>query len=288
MPAESRVPSCVMATALAIACVVGCSATGGGDGTPSDDAGSESSNDDSIADSLIDTSPSDAGSPDSSSGDTRPPADTGSVADTAAAVDTAPVDTGVVVDTAPPPPTSLDLHDCPLTDNPTGVADWPVTTTITSVEFEPGGVDGVHVEFDKRDGAGRWPDITPPGWTGPLQYTLGFCERIGGKWYGSAAIQFWYGLNEMGGNVAQDIVTKTQCTAFGLGSSCQVAKNWYYDGRWGALAGYQPATDEIIGVFVAAGNLRGVHDDGSQSPVHERSNVVLVKMPGLAGAKYTF
>ena len=48
-----------------------------------------------------------------------------------------------------------------------------------------------------------------------------------------------------------------------------------------------PATGETIGVFVVAGNLRGV-TDGSQSPVHERSNVVLVPMPGFGGARYTF
>ena len=63
-------------------------------------------------------------------------------------------------------------------------------------------------------------------------------------------------------------------------------RDWYYDGRWGNLAGYQPATGELIGVFVVAGNLRGVKD-GSQSPVKERSNVVLVKMPDINGAKYT-
>ena len=68
----------------------------------------------------------------------------------------------------------------------------------------------------------------------------------------------------------------------------QVAKNWYYDGRWGAMAGYQPAAGEMIGVFVVAGNVRGVTDDGTQSPVRERSNVVLVPMPTAAGAKYTF
>jgi hypothetical protein len=142
-------------------------------------------------------------------------------------------------------------------------------------------------EFSKRDGAGSWPDVTPPGWTGSLEYTMGMVEFINGKCYASAAVEFWRGLPASGGNVAQDIVTKGQCTAFGAGSTCQVAKNWYYDGRWGNLAGYQPATGEIIGIFVVAGNLRGV-TDGSQSPVQERSDVVLMPMPPLAGAKYTF
>jgi hypothetical protein len=182
----------------------------------------------------------------------------------------------------PPPPKELDLHEATLFDNPPDLADWPITTTITEVDFSN---DGVHVEFSKRDD-GTWPDIVPPGWTGPLEYTLGMAEKIDGAWYASAAIEFWRNLYAEGGNVASDIVTLGQCTAFGHGSSCQVAKNWYYDGRWGNLAGYQPATGETIGIFVVAGNLRGVKD-GSQSPVKERSNVVLVKMPDVNGAKYT-
>ena len=184
-------------------------------------------------------------------------------------------------------PTTLDLHDVTLFDNPADLADWPVTTTITRVDFQQNGGGGVHVEFSLRDGAGSWPDITPPGWDGPLQYTVGLVEFIDGHWYGSAAIQFWRGLDASGGNVAVDVSTMMQCTAFGHDSTCQIARNWYYDGRWGALANYQPATGEIIGVFVVAGNVRVV-PDGSQSPVRERSNVVLVRMPDASGASYSF
>ncbi len=170
------------------------------------------------------------------------------------------------------PPKELDLHEATLFDNPSDMANWAVTTKITEVDFQPNGKDGVRIVFDKKDGPGRWPDITPPGWDGPLQYTLGVAEKIDGKWYASAAIQFWYGLEQSGGNVALDN---------------QIAKNWYYDGRWGKLQGRQPATGEIVGVFVVAGNLRGVKD-GSQSPVHERSNVVLVPFPDVNGATDKF
>lgn len=183
-------------------------------------------------------------------------------------------------------PSSLDLHDVTLHDNPATLADWPVTTLITSVTFRPGD-DGVEIAFSKRDGPGSWPDVTPPGWDGPLEYTLGIAENINGQWHASAAIQFWRGLQSSGGNVASDPSSKGQCSKFGQASSCQVAVNWYYDARWGALAGRQPATGEQIGIFVVAGNVRGVKD-GSQSPVQERSNVVLVKMPDVNGAQYTF
>jgi hypothetical protein len=172
-----------------------------------------------------------------------------------------------------PPPTMLDLNQATIYDNPPDLASWPVTTMITDVEFQYNGQDGVHVEFSKRSD-GTWPDVVPPGWMGPLEYTLGMAEFIDGQWYASAAIQFWRGLDQSGGNVALDN---------------QVAKNWYYDGRWGKLAGRQPQPGELIGIFVAAGNLRGVTaDDPNQSPVMERSNVVLVPFPGVNGAKYTF
>jgi hypothetical protein len=218
---------------------------------------------------------------------------TDSAIETMTTVDTAVVDTMMVVDTyeaavdTAPPKTTLDLHEATLFDNPKDLADWPETTKITAVVFQTGSAEGVRLEFSKRDGDGSWPDITPPGWDGPLQYTVGLAQYIDGKWYASAAIQYWRGLDASGGNVATDITSKEQCTMFGYGSNCQVAKNWYYDGRWGKLEGRQPATGEIIGVFVVAGNVRGV-TDGSQSPVKERSNVVLVKMPDASGAKYTF
>lgn len=171
--------------------------------------------------------------------------------------------------TGAPPVTAIDLHDAILHDNPANVADWPITTTITRLEFREG---GAYVEFSKKDGDGRWPDIVPPGWEGPLQYTLGLVERIDGQWHGSAAMQYWYGLDVQGGNVAVDD---------------QIAVNWYYDGRWGEMAGYQPALGETVGVFIVAGNTRGVLD-GSQSPVQERSDVVVVPFPGPEGAVHDF
>jgi hypothetical protein len=159
-----------------------------------------------------------------------------------------------------------------LYSNAPDLADWPVTTTLTEVDFTN---DGVALTFSKQDGADRWPDVVPPGWGGPLQYTIGMVECIGGQWYGSAVVEVWYGLPAAGGNVALND---------------QVAVNWYYDAiRWGLLAGRQPATGETIGIFVAAGNLRNISsDDPAQSPVMERSNVVLVPMPDVNGATHSF
>jgi hypothetical protein len=161
----------------------------------------------------------------------------------------------------------MDLSEAVILNNPPDLASWKVSTQITLIRIGP---NDIHVEFSKSAGAGRWPDITPPGWKGPLQYTLGMAEYIGGKWVASAPIQFWYGLAASGGPPGQ------------------IRKNWFYDaGRWGPLAARQPGVGEKVGFFVVAGNVRGVLD-GSQSPVHERSNVVVVPMPGSAGKTYTF
>jgi hypothetical protein len=69
--------------------------------------------------------------------------------------------------------TTLDLHQATLIDNPPDLADWPVSTNITEVAFQYMGMDGVHVQFSKQNGADRWPDVIPPGFQGALQYTLG-------------------------------------------------------------------------------------------------------------------
>jgi hypothetical protein len=163
---------------------------------------------------------------------------------------------------------ALDLRDARILNNPPDLAAWPVTTEITTLEIRP---TGIHVEFSKREGPGRWPDITPPGWKGPLQYTLGMALFIDGHWYASAPIQLWHGLDESGGEPGG------------------YARNWFYDTtRWGPMSGHQPVAGEKIGIFVVAGNVRNLTDGGSQSPVKERSNVVVVPMPKSGGAVYNF
>ncbi len=144
-------------------------------------------------------------------------------------------------------------------NSPTDLASWTVSTAITSVVF---GGDGTSVQFSKKDGPGRWPDVTPPGWNGPLEYTLGMCLNIGGQWDCSAVIEVWNGLDPVGGPPSQ------------------IGLNWFYDPvRWGPMAGHQPAPGETVGVFVCEGDCRN-NTAGSSSPLRERSNVVLVKFPG--------
>jgi hypothetical protein len=168
------------------------------------------------------------------------------------------------------PPDVVDLSQATVYNSPPDVASWPATTMITTLDIE---MQGFQVLFDKRDGPGSWPDYTPPGFGGPIEYTLWSVERIGGKWQTSGVIQIWRDPSDglwIGGNPS------------GL------AIDWYYDpGRWGPLSGYQPAVGEPVGFFVTAGNARNVTAPGATS-VLERSNVVIVPFPADTGATFTF
>jgi hypothetical protein len=152
----------------------------------------------------------------------------------------------------------INMSAAAIYNSPSDLASWNVSTAITSVNFLG---DGISVQFSKKDGAGRWPDVTPPGWDGPLEYTLGMCLNISGQWDCSAVIQVWNGLDPAGGPPS------------GIG------QNWFYDPlRWGPMTGHQPAHGETIGIFVCEGDCRN-NTKGDLSPLRERSNVVLVKFP---------
>jgi hypothetical protein len=140
------------------------------------------------------------------------------------------------------------------------VSSWPATATITMLEFRP---TGVHVEHSKQTGADSWPDFTPPGWDGPLQYTLWIFLQIHGAWHGSGCIQFWRTCQENGGPPEE------------------FAKNWYYAAdRWAPMTGHQPAPGELVGFMVSAGDAR----NRGVISVQERSNIVTIPFPVSGGA----
>lgn len=137
-------------------------------------------------------------------------------------------------------------------DNP-NIGRWSETAAITRVDFSQG---YVVVDFDKRQGGGRWPSVPfGDGKGGTIQYCLGMCFFIEGKWQCSAAIQFWDGRELEAGGRADEI---------GI--------NWYYDGRWGSMAGHQPAPGELVAIFVANGNVR----DSMSWGIEQRSNFLLL------------
>lgn len=152
----------------------------------------------------------------------------------------------------------FDMRQASIWDNPQDLGSWAETSQITSVQFTD---SAFLVDFDKRNGPGRWPDV---GFgAGALEYTLGMCVNIQGQWNCSATVQFWSG---------RDLEASGRPDEIGI--------NWWYDSRWGALKGYQPAFGETVGIFAAAGNLR----DNGNVITKERTNVVLMPF----GGSYTF
>lgn len=165
------------------------------------------------------------------------------------------------------PPDAIDLSQATVYNSPSDIASWPVTAAITQLTMAAPDF-GLSFEFTKKD---SWPDYTPPGWAGSLEYTVWAVVNVNGHWYTSGFIQMWRGRASTGAPLL----------TIPPGSSVNnFAKNWAYDSRWGAMSysvsGYQPHAGETVGFFVSAGNARGV---GSVTSVRERSNVVTVALP---------
>lgn len=157
---------------------------------------------------------------------------------------------------------AFQIHDSP------DVRAWPVSTQLTKLTI---GAKGVHVEFSKQSGIGRWPDQRY-SWLKPgdsLQYTLWMACFIKDAWHAAGVIEFWAGLQENGGDLTRDR---------------QVAVNWFYDSRWGPLHNYQPSPGEIVAFFVTCGDQRGTAK--GDSILDERSNVVTIRFPAQAGTVF--
>ena len=163
--------------------------------------------------------------------------------------------------TPSPSPVDLDQMNLGLAtvyNSPRDVASWPITTRITRLEMV-GCNGGLAMTFDAQN---TWPDYTPPGWDGPLQYTVWAVVNVNGQWTTAGYIQFWRGRENTGAPI--------------LPLSCGFPVNWAYDGRWGPMNGYRPSVGEAMGFFVTAGD--GRNTDGVTS-LRERSNVVVVPLP---------
>jgi hypothetical protein len=152
---------------------------------------------------------------------------------------------------------SFDLSAAQIVNAP-DVRQWPVTAALTQISF-----DGsmTSVAFTKKNGPGRWPDITPKGWDGPLQYTLWLFVKNGDQWVGSGFIQFWNGREGSGSPSDPDVPSVYH-------------KNWFYAERWRPINGHGPIQPgEKIGLMVTSGNAR---DSAGPFGPSERSNVVVI------------
>ena len=136
--------------------------------------------------------------------------------------------------------------------NAPDIRNWPATATITGIHIAQ---SNMRVDFTKRDGPTRWPDITPPGFAGPIEYTVWLFLNINGQWVGSGFIQMWNGRDGVGD------------------APSDFAANWYYGSRWSPMQTHGPIQPgEQIGILVTSGNAR---DNGGPYGPSERSNLVL-------------
>ena len=129
----------------------------------------------------------------------------------------------------------VDIRTAVVWNSPGDVASWPATTSITSLTMRPSSAPepGLSFAFSARS---TWPDYTPPGWDGPLQYTVWAGVKINGVWNISGIIQMWRERAATGAPLLTDF-----------------ARNWVYDGRWGAMQGYQPSIGEAYMIRPGAG-----------------------------------
>ena len=159
---------------------------------------------------------------------------------------------------SPIAPDQLNLSLATVYNSPGDIASWAVTTKITSL-VSSGCNQGISLAFSAQQ---SWPDYTPPGFEGALQYTVWAVVNVNGQWNTSGFVQMWNGRPGTGSPI--------------LPLSCGFPVNWAYDARWGPMNGYQPQAGEQMGFFVSAGNARG---EGNVTSVRERSNVVVIGVP---------
>jgi len=164
----------------------------------------------------------------------------------------------------------FDLSQATIVNSPSDLAQWEETAKITSINITG---DSFQVDFDRRDGPNRWPDVLPAGWSGPLQYTLGMCVNMNDHWFCSGVVQFWHGR-----------------TLTDSGNPGYINGDWFFDARWGPMMGYQPRDGELVGIFVGSGNLRDAHNvtRASCPAFCERSNVALIPWSTGGGVSYVF
>lgn len=157
----------------------------------------------------------------------------------------------------PPPPTTgdqIDLLQALIVGASPDVRSWPIVTNLAITSLEP----AITPSFQDPG----WPDVTPPGFEGTIEYTVWAFALINGKWTGSGFIEMWRGRENCGNN------------APGLNVRQQLQQNWWYYPP--EMVNYLPQPGDQIGFMVTSGDQRRGRGPDS---VQQRSNVVLVTMP---------
>jgi hypothetical protein len=171
----------------------------------------------------------------------------------------------------------FDLSIVKVYNSPLDIANWAVTGTISQVTVRPD--VGVQIICSTTSPPGASPPAGPGKWPqGPtaadaspgVQYTVWMLVQIAGVWYTSGFVLCWIGRAGTGAG-----------GGFPVGAN--FAAYWAYDSRWGPMNGYSPPPGTQVGFFVSAGIARG---QTGVSSVKERSEVVLLNLPDVAGATY--
>src|SRR5262245_59961054 len=82
----------------------------------------------------------------------------------------------------------INLSQVTVYNSPGDIASWPITHAITGIKMAPSGAPDAGLTFTAT-ALDVWPEYTPPGWDGPLQYTVWAVVRVNGAWYTSGFIQ---------------------------------------------------------------------------------------------------
>lgn len=155
----------------------------------------------------------------------------------------------------PPPPIQdmIPFNDVEIVGGSSAeVKGWPITTKITGISFDINAqapVGGVKIDFDAKN---RWPMFVPPGWEGPVQYTLWVFLFINGTWWTTGCLVYYQDWN--GGNMSNP--------------GEQMKENWYYYAS--PMGAHAPANGEKIGFMVTSSMSRR----GEAHQITERSNIV--------------
>lgn len=160
---------------------------------------------------------------------------------------------------------AFDLSQAQIVGGAPDVRTWKPTATITQLSM---GFTGVAVQFDRQ---AVWPDVVPPGWDGPLQFTLWLFVQRNGVWSGAGIVEFWRD-RPSSGPYNRDLFPHL---------AAHLQKEWSADAGWIVDPPIQDG--ESVGFMVTAGDQRkkDVH------VVAERSNIVVVPVQDVGTFKFT-
>jgi hypothetical protein len=125
---------------------------------------------------------------------------------------------------------------------------------LTAVGFRPG---VFHIDYTHKE---QWaPYAIDIGGDGTFQAgTAWIFFYINGQWYGTGGERL-----------------RPNQTEKSLDNASRVGEDWFYSDAWGIMHNYRPAPGEMVGFMVT----QGLHRAANESPLQERSNLVLIPFP---------